>query len=264
MAGRMWSSAPLRHSEWFDNDHFRMWLQLRLGVVSAPSGAVCQIKRNDGDPCLHAITNPCVHPHICSKGPARLRPHKAVMVAMEQVCKRGGAGVDLERAIPALYRVASDGKVTEAILDVVVLSPGSFNSFSVDVTIRCPHSIRNERQNHLSANRAAVAACDGELEKLMRYGEEVSPLSLETYGRIGVKSLQCMRQLTTCVATSSSHYCSYSSGSHMLRALLIAVERALAYNIADVTLLSLGHSAGLHALRCRAASRSSPVPEDRS
>ena len=73
--------------------------------------------------------------------------------------------VDLERAIPALYRVDDQGKVTEAILDVTIRSPSSFRTFAMDVTVRCPHACRNQRGCSVSANRAAVAAKDGELEK---------------------------------------------------------------------------------------------------
>eukprot|EP00973_Karenia_brevis_P042716 5911891-Karenia_brevis.AAC.1 len=99
-------------------------------------------------------------------GPARLRPHRGVMVALQHVCERGGAAVDLERALPALYRIADDGNVTEAILDVVSFSPGSFETFAIDVTIRCPHGWRNERGTSMSARNVAVAARDGEMEKL--------------------------------------------------------------------------------------------------
>eukprot|EP00973_Karenia_brevis_P026021 3590341-Karenia_brevis.AAC.1 len=84
-------------------------------------------------------------------GPARLRPHRAVVRALQKVCERGGAEVDLERAIPALFRVGADGKIIEAILDAYVISPSSFDSYAIDVTIRCPHGCRNQRDNSHSA-----------------------------------------------------------------------------------------------------------------
>ena len=247
MVGKMWTTMPRSGRQWFDNDHFRTWLCLRLGLVRAPSGSTCQIVKKDGDKCLHTITNPCVHPHLCGKGPARLRPHRGVMEAAEKIFRRSGAATDLERAIPALYRVTEDGKVTEATLDVVVISPGNFSSFPIDVTIRCPHGIRNERGQSLSANRTAVAGKDGELERLLRYGEQVCPLSLETYGRMGYGSMASMRALTASIASSKSHYGIFRSGGHMLAALRLEVELALAFNIADITILALGHGSGTSA-----------------
>eukprot|EP00973_Karenia_brevis_P094153 12421048-Karenia_brevis.AAC.1 len=104
----MWSEIPKYSSDWFDNDHFKTSLQLRLGMVKVPAGTLCQVTKNNGDKCLHSVQDPLVHPHVCKMGPARLRPHRAVMVALQKVCERGGAQVDLERAIPALYRIADD------------------------------------------------------------------------------------------------------------------------------------------------------------
>eukprot|EP00973_Karenia_brevis_P064395 8947192-Karenia_brevis.AAC.1 len=43
MVGKTWTEIPRRQGQWFDNDHFRMSLQMRLGVVCIPPGAVCQI-----------------------------------------------------------------------------------------------------------------------------------------------------------------------------------------------------------------------------
>eukprot|EP00973_Karenia_brevis_P054962 7642223-Karenia_brevis.AAC.1 len=100
-----------------------MGLQMRLGIVSVPPGAVCQITKQSGEQCLHTVTSPCEHPHLCKAGSARLRPHKAVMVAVKSICEKQGAFVDLERAIPQLYQLSDDGVVKEAILDVVISSP---------------------------------------------------------------------------------------------------------------------------------------------
>eukprot|EP00973_Karenia_brevis_P032506 4483446-Karenia_brevis.AAC.1 len=76
MVGKLWTEMPSYSGHWFDNDHFRMSLQLRLGMVTVPDGAVCQITKNSGDKCLHTLTEPLVHPHVCKMGPARLRPHR--------------------------------------------------------------------------------------------------------------------------------------------------------------------------------------------
>ena len=45
-----------------------------------------------------------------------------------------------------------------------------------------------------AAVRPAVAASDGELEKLTTYDDSVVPLSLETYGRRGYTSQRKLRE----------------------------------------------------------------------
>eukprot|EP00973_Karenia_brevis_P002612 355723-Karenia_brevis.AAC.1 len=83
--------------------------------------------------------------------------------------------VDSERAVPCLYRIAEDGTLTEAILDVVMSLPGGLMSVYYDVTIRCPHSVRNGQGHRTAALQPGIAAADGELEKLTRYGRQVQP-----------------------------------------------------------------------------------------
>eukprot|EP00973_Karenia_brevis_P031292 4319178-Karenia_brevis.AAC.1 len=39
MVGKTWTEIPRGGTSWFDNDHFRMALLLRLGEVSIPQGA---------------------------------------------------------------------------------------------------------------------------------------------------------------------------------------------------------------------------------
>ena len=180
----MWSSLPTAPCSFFDNDHFRAALQMRLGSVRAPDGALCQMVKAgkcSDDKCLTSITNPVVHPLLCKYGPSRLRPHRSMVVRLQQELVRSGANVDIERAVPSLYRVGSDGVVTEAILDVVLSFPGSLTQTSLDVTIRCRHSLRYNK----SANVAGTAASDGEMEKFERYGQGVLPIAFETYGRLG-------------------------------------------------------------------------------
>eukprot|EP00973_Karenia_brevis_P081423 11285750-Karenia_brevis.AAC.1 len=57
--------------------------------------------------------------------------------------KGQGCFVDVERAVPDLYCIDHNGVVTEAILDVVMSIPEGLLSSSFDVTVRCPHSVRN-------------------------------------------------------------------------------------------------------------------------
>jgi len=223
-----------------DNDHFRMSMQLRLALVQLPRGALCQLSRatDIDDKCLVEMTDPCIHPHLCTRGPARQRPHRALMVSMKKVLERAGAEVDLERAMPALYRMDSEGKVTEAILDAVIIPPGCPSSTPVDVTIRCPHA---QRTNKRASVVPSIAADEGESDKFNRYGRSVLPLALETYGRMGHKSLHTVTFLANHVvaATVASRF---HRGSDFIAALRLDLERSLLWSIADVTLLSIGHS----------------------
>ena len=122
------------------------------------------------------------------------------MVSLKRVLERAGAEVDLERPIPALYRIDTEGKVTEAILDAVVITPGCFSTVPVDVTIRCPHAQRTATR---ASATPSVAAGQGEEDKHNRYGSSVLPLALETYGRMGRTSLQSVHQLANQVVAAS-------------------------------------------------------------
>eukprot|EP00973_Karenia_brevis_P078473 10895601-Karenia_brevis.AAC.1 len=86
--------------------------------------------------------------------------------------------------MPSMYRISTEGVVTEAIPDVVLSFPGSLSLTALDVTVRCPHGERYEKAQEV----AGTAAADGELEKHERYGKEVVPVSFETYGRLGSAS----------------------------------------------------------------------------
>eukprot|EP00973_Karenia_brevis_P071865 9986860-Karenia_brevis.AAC.1 len=196
MVGKVWAEILRFIHQRMDDDHFRMCLHMRLAMVSVPQGTTCQMERrgNPDDKCLHAISMPCKHLHKSKVGPARLRPHRAVMVSLMKLLRRVGLEVDLERALPYLYRQEPDGKVTEAILDVVTIIPGCLGAMPCDVRIRCPHDV------DLAAHRPAVAAKEGEVDKACRYDATVTPLSLETYGRVGVASMDGLRRLASLVS----------------------------------------------------------------
>eukprot|EP00973_Karenia_brevis_P016295 2230967-Karenia_brevis.AAC.1 len=81
------------------------------------------------------------------------------MVSLKRVLEKAGLEVDLERAMPYLFRLEPDGNVVEAILDVVAIIPGCLDTLPFDVTIRCPHGVEH------AAHRPSQAAKDGEVEK---------------------------------------------------------------------------------------------------
>ena len=52
--------------------------------------------------------------------------------------------------------------------------PGGLASSYFDVTVRCPHSLRNSQDGRAASMKTAVAATDGESDKLNRYGSLVA------------------------------------------------------------------------------------------
>ena len=110
-----------------------------------------------------------------------------------------------------------------------------------DVTVRCPHSVRNAQGGRAAATRASVAAADGELEKLTRDGSQVSAVSFETYGRLGAVSQANLRHAADIAASRSG--ARGRSGAELYAQWRLELERALAAAIADVTLLALGRAA---------------------
>ena len=90
-----------------------------------------------------------------------------------------------------------------------------------------------------------MAANAGEKAKLTRYGPDVIPTSVETYGRMGRKSFAELQQLCMNIC-SGSHQGGFHNGAQMLSIMRAEIEKALLYNIADITLLSLGHRTVMH------------------
>ena len=147
--------------------------------------------------------------------------------------KEAGAAVDCERHVPHLYdTIKKDGveRAREAIMDVVVNFPGSWNTALVDVSLRCPHSERYAK----AATIAGTAAMRGEKEKDERYGHEVLPLIFETYGRLGPKSLDTLRVLADASAVARK------TSTRRLTGWRKQLERAVIWSSAESVLCSYG------------------------
>eukprot|EP00973_Karenia_brevis_P022584 3108021-Karenia_brevis.AAC.1 len=83
-----------------------------------------------------------------------------------------------------------------------------------------------------AAYQVGVAAKDGEMEKLARYGSPVMPLAFETYGRLGIQSQQQLRNLAEGVPSHFNHASGYS-GSSLYACWRLELERTLTREIAD-------------------------------
>ena len=100
---------------------------------------------------------------------------------------------------------------------------------------------RTGRDTARSATKAGVAAEQGERDKLYRYGDSVTPIALETYGRMGKKSIEGLRQIVN-LASTATGFSRFRTGGDLLATLRYELEAALIWNIADIALLSLGAS----------------------
>ena len=238
-AGKVLSVIPSDPSLLFPNQHFRTILLMKLCMVDVPQGAVCQVPRAklDGDAafCGCPLDGPLIHPHRCKAGPARLRPHRGLATVLAQQAKQAGAHVDMERACPHLYLDQGEGRILEAIMDVVFHFPGGPSVRHIDVTVRSPHA---ERYAHADVI-PGVAAKAGVSDKLDRYGPSVLAVSLETYGRMDPCSVSHVREMSF----DFTRPCSRQSPGLAYQRLRYRLEHALLFEIADIVIQSLGGTA---------------------
>ena len=145
----MWAMRGLGDRRALQNAHSREALRVRLGRLTADSEACCHLLPKSqteigGLPCgakLLDRDNMCVHPLICQRGAARLRPHRAVTTALGRGIKSTGAEIDYERWIPHLYQQDERGAIRAAQLDIAAVWPGAHALICYDVTIACPSSV---------------------------------------------------------------------------------------------------------------------------
>ena len=130
-------------------------------------------------------------------------------------------------------------------------SPGCLYHRLFDVTLRCPHTVRSEHERSLAAKRPGVAAADGEMEKLQRYGPAVAPVALESYGRMGYASMHRLRDAAQCLASIRGG--KRGCGNSLYAMWRLELERTALFQQAESTLRCLGHSSGLHGWRQRRA-----------
>ena len=247
--GSMWSMRGLGERRALQNGHFREAMRMRLGVATAPHGATCQLSHKqhaDGEPIacgkpLRDETGLCIHPLACDAAAARLRPHRATCTAVGRNLRAAGAEVDYERHVPHMYQWdATKQLYKEAILDVVSVWPGDSALRCYDITIASPHAARVNNP----WRRPGVAARSGEARKATRYGNTVRPLSFEVYGRLGPRSLVCLRE----AAREASMYGRSDMSAKQLELRWRGdMELAMAYAQADAMLAARGalqHVAG--------------------
>ena len=177
--------------------------------------------------------NLCVHPLICQRRAARLRPHRAVTTALGRGLKATGAEIDYERWIPHLYQLDERGAIKAAQLDIAAVWPGAHALMCYDITISCP---LKSGLDHTHSN-VAVAAMDGERKKQRRYGNEARAISFETFGRLGPRSLL---NLAEAAREASVYGRTNFTASQLQRRWRADMELALMYAQADAMLAARG------------------------
>ena len=140
----------------------------------------------------------------------------------------------MERAIPDLYKV-EDGKIMEAILDVVIRAPANPRSRYVDVTIRCPH-----RKGKDHSEKAGTMTQLGEDDKGRRYGAQVMPIALESYGRMNKESRHNLRKIAWDAAIVQTRAID-KSAADIYAEWRLKLERTMMIELADVALSCMGH-----------------------
>ena len=248
-SGAMWHMRGIGERRALQSGHFREAMRLRLGIATAPHEATCKLcTRQHADThamvCGQALRDDdglCTHPLVCDAAAARLRPHRAVSTAIGRALRAAGAEVDYERHIPHLYQWDEEKqRYREAILDVVAVWPGDSVLRCWDVTIACPHAQRVAK----AAEVPGAAVTSAERRKHDRYGADVRPFGLETYGRMGVKSMSMLWE----AAREASLYGRATASAAALQSRWRAdADLALCYSQADAMLASKGalqHVAG--------------------
>ncbi len=187
-----------------------------------------------------------LHLHSCQVGTSRFRPHRALLMRLGKLLKAAGAHVDVERACPELYSLSpspparhpqgnavQSQQLREAILDVVAIFSGATQHYKIDVTVRSAFQETCSNSNMVPASAASL----GEQAKLTRYGPTVLPLSFETLGRLGYKSMEALDLLRSDAALwGKSQFSALGSACDWRRHL----EVVLLYEVADAALLCLG------------------------
>ena len=175
-----------------------------------------------------------------------MRPHRALAATLARELRRCGAEVDLERTVVELTQTDERGRVTEAILDLVLTFPGSVQPLYVDVTIRSPHASRYERAHHRLGGAAAAAV----REKFKRYGSSVLAIAFESYGRLAVDSHRALEHLAAHAGVSLREWW---AAPRLLPTWRAALEKSVHFSIAETDLLALGCSVTAVAPRIAAA-----------
>ena len=227
-AGGLWCGIPDGRGTWLPNRHWVAATKLRTGLAVAPPPRRCRLPCGDRL-CGKPLDDDQHHFLLCKAGAARLRPHRALTVALAQCLRRGGGIVDIERGVAGLRGTTKRGE--DAVMDVTAWWPGTTTWNLLDVTVRYPGASRYE-----GAGGHPDAAEAGAAEKQRKYGHEVEAIALEPWGRMAPSSHETLRRLayTSAEASGFGH-----TASGKLASWRRELEASLYFALADLWMLAL-------------------------
>ena len=114
--------------------------------------------------CGYILEKRLIHPcATCNKGPAKNRHHDYIKVSLGDSLADANDYVDYERFIPELcIGDTSNGRGSDAVMDVVAAFPNAMRQYWIDVTIRSPRADRyNLTAGSNASNTIGLAASGG-------------------------------------------------------------------------------------------------------
>eukprot|EP00969_Alexandrium_andersonii_P166539 7359191-Alexandrium_andersonii.AAC.1 len=114
--------------------------------------------------------------------------HASVRHLLWSWCKAAGFLTLQEQTVPAL----SSGDKGTAVLDVEAVAHAFAKGFCADVSVRHPCAAHNLAGARCVAGHAAQI---GDSEKFKRYGDQVTPCSVEVWGKLSPIFADCMFRL---------------------------------------------------------------------
>lgn len=233
LGGCLWSLLPETTAEWWPDGHFRLASQLRLcSLQIAPGTTCCFVCSKDEEVCGKPLD--LLHLLDCKVGPGRMRPDRALAQAVAKTLRVTGAEVDIERIIPELRGRPKEIRTLKRLMpSSIAFWAGCPSRFLLDVTLRSPHASRYEN----AAVIPGSAALASEGKKTRRYGAEVLPVAIDTYGRLGRAVDAGFQQLAA--AASNCGVVRQNFAASLPSPLRIKVQLAAICAKADVALLAL-------------------------
>jgi len=158
--------------------------RLRVQWPSGRGDGTCRHRRKNGTLCGAALDARGTHALTCNCGGGVDRRHNRIRdVVAAWLKEQGHEAVDTEQCVPQWQRIGTDGAPEDARLDVAFRS-GGVQQY-VDVVVTSPVSADGAR-NRRNAATDGAAAESAEQGKRRRYPHpELTPLAVETLGRLG-------------------------------------------------------------------------------
>ena len=234
-AGSFWAAVPSEANLRCGNAVWQVMAGLKIDAIRRPAAATtCQLPVSSGDGddvCGQTLDDKLRHADLC-RCAGRMRSHRAICATLAAELKRKGAAIDMERAVPEMLTVDSDGNFHDRIMDVIAQWPGSASSVLIDCTIRSPWAMRYNRGSVTAGRIGRVA----DREKWKHYGLDVAPIAFETLGRISPGGANALRTLQSEASDWST------KGPLDIRRLRMSLETCVIRSSAECLIRTLGNA----------------------